>query len=338
MSNLFIEGHALIVGAGDDLQNTIKDAQGLAGILLDEGRCAYVGEQVHLLTDRDASREKVLSAMEELSRKTDENSSVIIYFSGHGQRVTTATGADSFYLMTYGYDPDRLAETAIHEQEFVDRLRGIKAQKVLLLLDCCHAGRLSEIGDAKAKSARVKTVEAPLPPEALTLLSEGSGRVIIASSTEEELSFTGDPYSAFTMALIEALCGAGVSRKDGYVRVSDLAMYTANRVPGLTQEKQHPTMHWEQGENFRVAYYASGSHEPKALPAPALIEPEAGAWKFNKQGQIILIDQSVNTIIDQSVKGTFINDRMTVRGNSYMSNGPMTFNHAPPPDDKDSKD
>jgi hypothetical protein len=56
MSNLFTEGHALIVGAGDDLPNTVKDANGLAGILLDEGRCAYVGEQVHLLTDRPAAR------------------------------------------------------------------------------------------------------------------------------------------------------------------------------------------------------------------------------------------------------------------------------------------
>jgi hypothetical protein len=108
--------------------------------------------------------------------------------------------------------------------------------------------------------------KSPLPQEALDLFQQGSGYVIIASSTEKEFSFTGDPYSVFTGALIEALCGQGVAKQDGYVRVADLAGHTRERVPQLTQNKQHPVLHFAQADNFVIAYYAGGGGKPKALP------------------------------------------------------------------------
>ena len=61
----------------------------------------------------------------------------------------------------------------------------------------------------------------PLPPEATTLLAQGRGRALIASSQADELSYAGKPYSAFTLALIEALAGQGVSQQDGTVRLAE---------------------------------------------------------------------------------------------------------------------
>ena len=57
------------------------------------------------------------------------------------------------------------------------------------------------MGDAKAVGLEMGKL--PMPPEAQALLVEGSGRVVIASSTEDELSYAGKPYSAFTLAVIE---------------------------------------------------------------------------------------------------------------------------------------
>lgn len=260
MDKLFIEGHALVVGVGDDLPNTVEDAQGLADILKDNTRCGYPPDQVKVLTGENATRATILSALDDLSKSAPPQSTVIIYFSGHGYQVSSSTGV-FYYLMPFGHDLNQLYKTAIRGDEFVDKLRAIKAQKLVILLDCCHAGG---VGDPKAPGLELK--KSPMPPEAKVLLAQGEGLVLIASSQEDELSFAGKPFSAFTLALIEALSGVGVAKKDGFVRVTDLAMHAREVVPGRTGGKQHPILEFKKADNFRLAYYASGSTEPKGLP------------------------------------------------------------------------
>ena len=83
---VFDQGHALVVGVGADLPNTVDDATGLAGILRDPARCAYPADQVHLLTGEDATRERILSALDVLARSANSGSTVVVYYSGHGYR------------------------------------------------------------------------------------------------------------------------------------------------------------------------------------------------------------------------------------------------------------
>ncbi|MDZ8263962.1 caspase family protein [Nostoc sp. ChiQUE01b] len=288
MNELFSQGHACIVGVGGDLPNTVDDAIGLANILKDSERCAYQPEQVHLLTKEQANREGVIAALDQLAQSTTPDSTVIVYFSGHGYQVASPMG-EAYYLMPFGYDQTKLHKTAISGTEFITKLQAISAKKLLVLLDCCHAGGLgdtSKLGYEAEKS--------PLPPEAQALFNEGKGRVAIASSQADEKSLAGRPYSAFTLALIEALAGKGASKKDGYVRVADLAMYAREVVPRRTRDRQHPILNFEQADNFILAYYAGGDTEPKGLPfeGEPEIEPEPGA--FNKQGTNNQIIQNVN--------------------------------------------
>lgn len=282
---IFSEGRALIVGVGADLPNTVDDAQGLAGILKDPERCAYPAEQVELLTGESAGRSGMLAGLDRLAKRADEKSTVLIYFSGHGYHVKSSIG-EAYYLMPFGYNVDQLRDTAISGLEFADKLKAIKAQKLLLLLDCCHAGGLTDL-----KAPGLQFAKAPLPPEAQSLFAQSRGRAVIASSQADESSFAGKPYSAFTLALIEALCGAGASRNDGYVRIVDLALHTREKVPGRTKGRQHPIMDFEQSDNFVLAYYAAGSEKPKGLPftEEPEIEPEAGAWRsaFDQRGQTV---------------------------------------------------
>ena len=285
MGEFFKQGFAVVVGVGADLPNTVDDAIGIATILRDGERCAYPAGQVNLLTSERATRQGFLTALDTMAQVATAQSSVLVYFSGHGYQVTTTTGP-AYYLMPYGYNVNQLYKTAISGAEFTAKLRAIPAQKLLVLLDCCHAGGVGE-----AKAAGLEMAKAPLPPEALGFLAEGRGRVLIASSTEKELSYAGKPYSAFTLGLIEALCGAGVAKQDGYVRVADLALHTREMVPGRTGNKQHPVLHFEQADNFVVAYYAGGDTKPKGLPfkEEPQIEPEPGAWRtmFDQRGQTV---------------------------------------------------
>jgi hypothetical protein len=281
---IFDQGYALVVGVGADLPDTIQDAEGLAGVLRDSQRCAYPPDQVVLLTGERATRQHILDSMDTLAQVAQPDSTAVVYFSGHGYRVGSPTG-EFYYLMPYGYSVNALYRTAVSGAEFAAKLQAIRARRMLVLLDCCHAGG---VGDAKAPG--LDMAKSSLPPEAQALFAEGSGRVLIASSREDELSFAGKPYSAFTQALIGALCGEGVSKKDGYVRVADLAMYAREVVPGMTNSRQHPVLNFEQADNFALAYYAAGQTEPKGTPftEPPQIEPEPGAWAgFSQQGQVM---------------------------------------------------
>jgi hypothetical protein len=275
----FTPGHALIIGVGADLPTTIDDAQGLADILRDPARCAYPPAQVQVLTGAHATRAHILAALERLAQAAPADATVIVAFSGHGYRVISDAGT-AYFLLPFGYDVANLSQTAISGSDFTARLRAIPAQKLVLLLDCCHAGG---VGDAKG----VTLAKAPLPPEAQALLAEGRGRVVLASSRASELSYAGTPYSAFTLALIEALCGTGVATPDGYVRVADLALHTRQMVPGRTQDRQHPVLHFEQADNFVVAHYAGGETQPKGLPftTEPQIEPEPGTLDQQRRQQ-----------------------------------------------------
>jgi len=279
MSETFAQGYALLVGIGGDLPNTVNDAVGIADVLKDPMRCSYPSDHVQLLIGEVATRIAILSALDQLAQSTDSQSVVVIYFSGHGYRVTSPMGK-SYYLLPSGYNMNQLYETAVSGTEFTDKLRVIPAQKLLVLLDCCHAG-----GVGATTVTGLELVKSPLPPEAMDFFLKGAGRVLIASSREGELSFAGKPYSAFTLVLIETLCGIGLARMDGYVRVSDLAMHASEVVPRRTADRQHPILHFEHADNFVLAYYAGGGTEPKGLPfsSEPEIEPEPGAWTISGQ-------------------------------------------------------
>lgn len=278
---LFGHGHALFISAGGDLPITITDAQGLADLVCDRERCAYPPAQVQVLTGPQATRNRILASLDHLARTTDSESTVLVSFAGHGYRVASTLGQAS-YLLPSGYDLDRLYQTAISGNEFTARLRAIPARQLVLLFDCCHAG---DIGVARG----IELTKAPFPAEMMQLLAESSGRVLIASSREDERVHAGVPYSAFTLAIIEALCGVGVAQRDGFVRVADLALHLRQAVPGRTNDRQHPVLHGEQADNFVVASYAGGASEPKGLPFPVepQIEPAPGAWSGPAIGQII---------------------------------------------------
>lgn len=278
METLFTQGHACIIGVGSDLPNTINDAKGLANILQDTGRCAYPQEQVHLLTGEQAKRENILSTLDNLATTTNSESTVIIYFSGHGYQVASSMG-EAYYLMPFGYDKKHLYQTAISGAEFTKKLQAIPAKKLLVLLDCCHAGGLDNI-----EELGLEVEKSPLPPEAQALFAEGKGIVLIASCNKEEKSYAAKPYSIFTSALIKALAGQSVAKKDGYVRVSDLALYTSKNVPKWTRDRQNPILNFKQADNFRLAYYAGGELESKGLPFDE--EPEIELEEEDKDSTV----------------------------------------------------
>jgi len=79
-----------------------------------------------------------------------------------------------------------------------------------------------------------------LSEEYYQALAQGKGRVVIASSRPDEVSWapSGMNNSLFTHYLLEALRGQAQTLGDGYVRVFDVFRHVADHVP--TQANQHP--------------------------------------------------------------------------------------------------
>lgn len=255
----FTNGYALLIGVGADLAVTVKDATALRDLLIDPNCAAYPPVQVTLLSETAATRQNILAAFDQIITQVNQNPDaiVIIYYSGHGRRIKRT---NEYFLVPYGYDPSQRANTAISGLEFTQKIEAITAQKLVVLLDCCHAGGvpvLKEPGEAFVKS--------PLPPELLNVLGTGSGRVVVASSREDEYSYTGQPYSAFTNCLLEALQGKAAFNKDGYARILDVLVYLFDQVPKRASGPQHPFVNkvLDLADNFPLCYYAGGS---KFLP------------------------------------------------------------------------
>ena len=251
----FVHGYALLVGVGADLPVTVQDATGLRDILIDTQRCAYPSNHVRLITEAQATRQGILDGLDWLIAQTQQDiaATALVYFSGHGGKLPR------YHLVPYGYNPTALPSTAVSGAEFTDKLHAIQSQRLLVLLDCCHAGGMFEV---KAPGF----VKSPLPPELATILTAGSGRVVIASSRKNEVSYTGTPYSIFTQALREGLAGYGAAEQDSYANIADVAMYVGRMVSNRTSDRQHPILKLAATDNFAIAYYAGGEKSPQPLP------------------------------------------------------------------------
>jgi hypothetical protein len=254
--------YALLVGVGGyshphfaSLPATVRDAQAIAAILTDPARCGYPSTNVEIITGSDATVANIRAALKILAESTNSESTALVYFSGHGGRALE-NSVWRAYLCPREADPDDLAHTAISGDDFGTLLAAIPARKLLVVLDACHAG-----GSAELKVADGTFLwKVGLPDDYYEALSQGSGRVVIASSKENEFSFVhpqGD-LSLFTYHLRDALGGRAAIRSDGLIHVLDVFHYV-NEAVHADEPKQTPILKAKDLDlNFPIALALGG--------------------------------------------------------------------------------
>lgn len=272
INNVFTDGYALLIGVGADLPVTVHDASALHALLIDTKRAAYPSEHVEVLTESGASRQSILNAFDRLARRVgnNPNSTVIVYYSGHGGRIEYVDKPSEYFLIPYGYDPSNLSETTITGLEFTHKIEEIGAGKLIVLLDCCHAGGIPAL-----KVPGTTFVKSAMPPTLADILVTGSGRVIIASSRDNEYSYTGRHYSIFTSCLLEALGGQATIDQDGFVRILDVLIYLFRYVPARAPGPQHPLVKkvLDLSDNFAICHL--GGADEKSLKQTSVNHPSA---------------------------------------------------------------
>jgi len=274
MSDTFTHGYALLIGVGESahqkysLPVTVKDVQALRKILIDPNLCAYPndGQHIRLLHDAGATRTAILDGLAWLKKQVAANpeSTVVIYYSGHGWLDQST---DRYYLIPHDIDFD-ISASALSAAEFNDALRQIQSQRLLVIIDCCHAQGMAA---AKAGKADLKLPPGFVPAVPakglLDELAKGEGRAVFTSCRGSQKSWIRNDgsMSIYTYHLIEALQGATNQPGDTVVCVADLMKHLDRAVPkSASQERSATQQPWFSGEttNFPIALLRGGKGVP----------------------------------------------------------------------------
>ena len=281
MTNQFNHGYALLIGVGSctnydkwSLPVTVKDAHALKAILTDPALCAYPDDEEHLrlLHNETATKTQILDGLNWLQQRAaaDPHATIIIYFSGHGWLSDNG----DYYLIDSAVIPFDLPGSALKAETFIDSLRTIPAERLLAIIDCCHAQGMAT---AKKTQTPDPATDPPpgftksTPPKELThRLKEGQGRAVFLSSRGAQKSYIrpDQSLSIFTSHLIEALRGAGNQPGDTDVRISNLMNYLGKRVPATVKElfAQEQTPFFDYAaEDFSIALLHAGKGFSKEL-------------------------------------------------------------------------
>lgn len=244
LSNAF----ALVIGVGNDLPASAEDARAIYNILVDEELAGYKKENITLLVDGDATNTRIIEALDDLVKRTDEESSVFMYYSGHGGTYTDndiielehggeglkpeEENRSHYYLVPNNFDPKNFRETWVLATDLKDKLKSLKSRRLILFLDCCHAEGMTKAGpeiQSKSLKDRIRN------PEGLVhRMDDGRGISIVSSCRADELSWIlGDePNSLFTTCLLEVLRGEHKEiYQEPFIRMTEVVQYVMKRVP-----------------------------------------------------------------------------------------------------------
>jgi uncharacterized caspase-like protein len=297
MSNKFTHGYALLIGVGESaysklsLPVTVKDTQAIYAALIDPELCAYHDDKEHIrvLNNREATKIAIIDGLNWLKEKatSDQNATIFVYYSGHGW---VDTNTNNYYLIQHDIKPSKLASSALSAETFTDALRQIQAERILVVIDSCHAAGMATSKEADLELSEEFDDFIRVSPSKgfIDELKQGKGRVIFASSEGEQKSWIKDKsLSIYTYHFLEALQGAGNKPGDTEVRVSNIMNHVGKTVPDSVQsqykQEQIPQLDMTGGD-FAIAQLRGG----KGLPNKGWDEVRSEATqKINKIADVI---------------------------------------------------
>jgi len=197
---------ALVIGVSKfrdpsiNLEFTAKDAQDFAALLTNKAYGRFQPDHVHLITDSAATTKRIKEELNWIARSAGRNDLIVIYLSSHGTpRQADIGGVNYIYTAdTEVTDQDSLFATALPMVDVVDVVRTrVQARRAVVFLDTCHSGEAVGAG-IKPSSVNAATLDR---------LTQGVGRVIIASSQADQESYESRSirHGFFTYNLIRAL-------------------------------------------------------------------------------------------------------------------------------------
>lgn len=249
--------YALIIGVGDDLPYTVRDAKNLHEYLTNPNLVGYPKENVILLTEKQADRKGILDAFDKLKKITNKDSSILLYYSGHGGKFSDA---HKFFLQPYGVTAENYRDTWVTAEELREKINALPSSKLVLFLDCCHAEGMIQTGIQGLYGMAQK-------------LNDDQGIWVVASCQDDQKSYGAEDNSFFTQCLLEVLSGKHVRPfTDPEISMMDVVEFIFEEVPKRAGEYvdendepcvQTPFFKTQMSENIILSYFPKNveSHE-----------------------------------------------------------------------------
>ncbi len=189
----------------------------------------YPEENVIVRTNDKASMNDVVKYLESwLPNNVEKDSSVFIYYSGHGAPNTKTGDA---YLVPYDGDPTFIEKTGYPLKKLYAQLESLPTKDITVVLDSCFsgAGGRSVIGKG-------------LRPMGLSMehsISAAGKAVVLAASSGDQVSSTYEEkgHGLLTYFFLKGLQGAGDLNKDGNIDMAELYDYVKPNVSKVARKQ-----------------------------------------------------------------------------------------------------
>ena len=284
MADQFTNGYALLIAVNDNLipqyalPTVARDAVALRDVLVHPQRCAYPADNVRLLMGADASRDGIRGGLAWLKERIvadgSGNATAVVFYSGHG---ALNSSDNSYYLLPYDLRSP-ITDTLLRATDVAAAIEQVQPRRLLVVLDCCHAGGMNIKGDDLLAGEGLRKSAAPAETRPIAALSQGQGRAVLSSSSAAESSYVRSDrkMSIFTYYVVEALTGHAQTEGATEVLVSDIMGYVSRAVPASAQAEygaSQTPVYQTSGENFPVALVLGGQGIRKGVPLPDPIAP-----------------------------------------------------------------
>jgi len=242
--------YALVVGVSKyrdpkipKLDLSEKDARAFGDFLSTQNEIFKETRVTYLLNEK-ATKLEVEKYLYYTLPKAGPDDTVILYFSGHG--AFEPIRPTEFLFLPYDVETEFIGTTGV-KMSGLEFLKGVNAERVLIIADACYAGGFSQM---KPKS---------LAPSLDLFMQEArnsSGRAIITSSKPGELSWEAPnaKNSVFTHNFLEGLKGKADKNKDGIVTLNQAYEYAYAKTNEETAGRQHPQFEGKLVGHFPLSF------------------------------------------------------------------------------------
>jgi len=192
--------YALLIANAD-----YEDLENLHTPLNDIDRARQILEEKYgfeVFVVKNGDNIAVMKAINDLNEVLEKDDNLLLFFAGHGSRLTSGNTEVGYWLPSNAEKPPR--DTFWVPNEFVTgHLSRLKAKHILVIADSCYAGLLSSepsyllIGDQLPQYSNPEFVRFKMQKRARLLLSSGGDSPVLDGK--------GGGHSVFARALLDEL-------------------------------------------------------------------------------------------------------------------------------------
>lgn len=223
-----------------NLKHAADDAESMREFLMSPEGGGFHEDHIFSLQDERATKANVEAALAKL-KQAKPNDFFVIYIAAHGALIPyadpkTNTTRDVPYFLLFDTDLREPEKTGMRMEAFRQTVDGLEVRKGLVLSDTCYSGGVQLIGrgvdDSQVTNQRYLDLMNKIP--------QGVGFISAARQTERSYEKDDFNHGVFTYCLVEGLSGTADENEDGKVTFDEIVQYLDQRVPQMTNNKQHP--------------------------------------------------------------------------------------------------